>query len=162
MPKEAISNTSPIQYLFQADCFDILPQLYESVIVPQGVASELAAGQALGVLLPDLSAYDWIQIQSAPHLEILPLAADLGQGEREVLSLAVSRPEAVALLDDSLARHFGKHLGITLTGTLGVLLKAKQAGHLEVIRPKLDRLQQLGFRLSRQTHFTVLDIAGER
>ena len=161
MPKEAISNTSPIQYLYQTDCFDLLPHLYDTVVVPRGVAEELAVGRARGVSLPDLSTYHWIQIQEAPHQSILPLATDLGQGEREVLSLAVSHREAVALLDDNLARQFGKHLGIAMTGTLGVLLKAKQSGHLELVCPVLERLQQLGFWLSTRTRQAVLNQAGE-
>ncbi|WAN69854.1 hypothetical protein BJP36_37815 [Moorena producens JHB] len=39
-----IADTSPIQYLYQTNLLDLLPQLYGSVIVPQAVANELAAG----------------------------------------------------------------------------------------------------------------------
>ncbi|WP_293113102.1 hypothetical protein [Moorena sp. SIO4G3] len=48
-----IADTSPIQYLYQTNLLDLLPQLYGSVIVPQAVANELAAGAALKIsLLP--------------------------------------------------------------------------------------------------------------
>ncbi len=161
MPDTVISDTSPLQYLYQASCLDLLPTLYGSIIVPEGVAAELATGRARGVSLPDPDNLDWILILPAPHRGILPLAVDLGQGEREVLSLALERSGALALLDDGLARHFAKHLDIAFTGTLGVLLKAKVAGHLDAVRPILDRLQALGFWLDRATRAAVLDIARE-
>lgn len=88
-------------------------------------------------------------------------ATDLGTGEREVLSLAAERPEAMAILDDALARRMALHLGIRFTGTLGVLLRAKAAGHLEAIKPVVDRLQELGFRLDSKTRSAVLDLAEE-
>ncbi len=116
MHEEVISDTTPIQYLHQAGCLDLLPALYSSIIVPEGVAAELAVGHAQGVSLPDLDRLDWVRIRTAPHLDILPLAADLGQGEREVLSLAAGRSDVLALLDDGLARHFARHLEISFTG----------------------------------------------
>lgn len=161
MPEEVISDTSPLQYLHQAGCLALLPALYTSVIVPKGVAAELAAGQAQGVSLPNLDQLSWVQILPAPHLRVLPLAADLGQGEREVLSLASERTGVLVLLDDGLARHFAKHLAIPFTGTLGVLLKAKQAGHLAAVQPILDRLRTLGFWLDPATQKAVLELAQE-
>lgn len=161
MPEEVISDTTLLQYLHQADCLDLLPKLYGLITVPEGVAAEIAAGRAQGVFLPDLENLSWIQIRPAPHLGILPLAADLGRGEREVLSLAVGRADVLALLDDGLARHFAKHLEIPFSGTLGVLLKAKATGHLDAVRPVLDRLQSLGFWLDQGTHAAVLKIAQE-
>lgn len=159
---EVISDTSPLQYLHQTDCLELLPALYGTILVPEAVIDELAAGRAHGVSLPDPHDLDWIKILPAPHRNILPLAVDLGRGEREVLSLATEQPNALALLDDALARHFARHLNVRVTGTLGVLLKAKAAGHLDAIRPTVDQLQSLGFRLAESTRIAVLDLAGER
>jgi len=41
---EVITNTSPLQYLFQLDLLDLLPQLYQEVLVPEGVVRELRSG----------------------------------------------------------------------------------------------------------------------
>ena len=161
MPEEVISDTTPVQYLYQAGCLDLLPKLYGSITVPEGVAAELALGHAQGVPLPDLELLDWVRVRAAPHLDILPLAADLGRGEREVLSLAAGRKGVLALLDDGLARNFAKHLGISFTGTLGLLLKAKSAGHLAAVRPIVDQLQILGFWLDPTTRSTLLRMANE-
>ena len=75
--------------------------------------------------------------------------------------LALEIPGSVALLDDALARRVAIAKGIPIKGTLGLLLDAKHAGHLPTVKPSLDRLQDLGFRLDQQTRDAVLNLAGE-
>jgi predicted nucleic acid-binding protein len=53
-------------------------------------------------------------------------------------------------------------LSLRLTGTLGVLLQAKQAGLLPAVSPILDRLQELRFRMDPETRQAVLRLAGEQ
>jgi hypothetical protein len=158
---EVISDTSPLQYLHQADLLDLLPALYGTILVPEGVAEEIDEGRALGHSLPDLAVLDWIEVTVVPDRRILLLATELGKGEREVLSLALLRPSAKALLDDALARRMASHLGVTYTGTLGVLLRAKSNGHLKEVRPAIDRIETMGFRLDSRTRGHVLRLAGE-
>lgn len=91
---------------------------------------------------------------------MLALATDLGKGESEAIAVAHERG-ALLILDDALARRHASLLGITLTGTLGVLLKAKTAGHIPKIEPLVVRLTELGFRLSAQTRDAILKLALE-
>ena len=158
---EVIADTSPLQYLYQTDLLDLLHHLYGRVAVPQAVARELAEGLARGISLPDINAIEWVRIVSAPGQELLPLAADLGAGEREVLALAASLPDALALVDDALARRHAQLLGVAFTGTLGVLLRAKESGHLDAVAPALERLDAARFRLDPATRAAVLELAGE-
>jgi len=65
------------------------------------------------------------------------------------------------ILDDALARQYARMLNLKLTGTLGVLLKAKEAGLLPALAPVLERLQHLRFRIDPQTRQAVLRLAGE-
>lgn len=69
------------------------------------------------------------------------------------------RPGAVALLDDGLARRMAQHLGVPFSGTLGVLLRAKAAGHIAAVAPIVDRLEALGFRLDAMTRAGILELA---
>ena len=55
-----ISNTSPLQYLYQANLLDLLPQIYQSIVVPQAVNRELEQGGSLGVVLPLLTSLSGI------------------------------------------------------------------------------------------------------
>jgi predicted nucleic acid-binding protein len=70
--------------------------------------------------------------------------------EAEAIAIAHVR-NALLILDDGLARRHAQLIGVTLTGTLGVLIKAKVAGHIPTVAPLVSRLTDLGFRLSEQT-----------
>ena len=65
------------------------------------------------------------------------------------------------ILDDALARRFAVRLRLRLTGTLGLLLKAKKTGQIESVRPYLDRLEALRFRIDAATRRSVLTLADE-
>jgi predicted nucleic acid-binding protein len=75
--------------------------------------------------------------------------------------LALELPEAIVVLDDALARRVAETLNIRLTGTLGLLLDAKKAGLIPSVRPVLDQLQALRFRLAPHTRLAILRLAGE-
>ena len=78
-----------------------------------------------------------------------------------MLALALETGDSVCVLDDALARRVASALQLRVTGTLGVLIDAKRAGLLSAIRPQLDQLHSLGFRLAAHTRATVLKMAGE-
>lgn len=158
---EVICNTSPLQYLHQIGQLSILPALAGSIIVPPAVQVELDAGIAKGLDLPQLENLRWVRIQAPISAKAVSLITDLGPGESQVLMLALEMPGSVALLDDALARRVAITKGIPIKGTLGLLLDAKRAGHLTSVKPSLDRLQVLGFRLAQQTQEAVLKLAEE-
>ena len=158
---EAIADTSPLQYLHQIACLDLLPKLIGHILVPPAVVSEIQRGKALGVELPDIKRLDWISIRVPAGEAVLPLVTDLGAGETEVLALALEQHGTPVLLDDGLARRTAKRLSIPMIGTLGVLLTAKRKRYVTEIKPLLGRLASLGFRMSRQTEADVLDLARE-
>jgi hypothetical protein len=150
-----------LQYLHQIGQLSILPALAGSIIVPPAVVVELDAGIAKGLDLPQPEKLKWIKIQAPISAMAVSLITDLGPGESQVLMLALEMPERVALLDDALARRVAIAKDIPIKGTLGLLLDAKRAGHLSAVRPSLDSLQELGFRLAQQTRDAVLKLSGE-
>ncbi len=158
---EVICNASPLQYLHQLGRLELLPHLTGHVVVPTAVATELAEGHRLGVDVPDPEALPWITLREPRSHAVLPLMTDLGPGETAVLALALESADAVVILDDALARRHAERLGLRLIGTLGLLLDAKTAGHIDAVTPLLDALQRLGFRLSRATRDAVLHLAEE-
>lgn len=160
-PSTVICNTSPLQYLHQARCLDLLPRLYQKIAVPRAVADEIENGRWLGHDLPELTDQHWIHIEPSPTLAILRAVTDLGPGEREALALAVEKPGALVILDDALARRHADLLGVRKTGTLGILVKGKRAGLIPVIGPIVDLLEQLRFRVDPETRSHVLGMVGE-
>ena len=158
---EIISNTSPLQYLHQLGVLDILPKLVTTITVPPAVQDELTVGRNLGLNLPDLQILDWIIVRRPSSFAALPMVTDLGAGEREVLALALEISDCVCVLDDALSRQVASALQLRVTGTLGVLIDAKRAGLISAVRPQLDQLHSLGFRLAAHTRAAVLRLADE-
>ena len=99
-------------------------------------------------------------VVSSPNVTLLGLATNLGKGESEAIAIAHERG-TLLILDDRLARRHAGLIGVEVTGTLGVLLRAKRDGHIPRVSPLLSRLTELGFHLSSQTRQAVLNLAGE-
>jgi predicted nucleic acid-binding protein len=158
---EVICDVSPIQYRHQVGLLDLLRLRYGAITIPPAVSAELREGTLRGVDLPAFEALDWMKIRQPAGRLLLPIVADLGAGEREVLALGTETPDSVVILDDALARQYARVLNLTLTGTLGVLLKAKEVGLLPAVTPVLDRLEHLRFRVDPETRQAVLRLAGE-
>ena len=74
---EVLTDTSPIQYLYQIDQLDLLPMLYKQVSIPQAVAHELARGRAQGISLPDLTSLSWMTLCSVPSSILIPTIPNL-------------------------------------------------------------------------------------
>lgn len=160
MPEVVISNTSPLQYLHQLGYLQLLPRFYQQIQIPQAVIDELAAGRELGVPLPDPGKLDWLHKHAPTDNPTLLLATSLGAGEREVLTLALEATEALVLLDDGRARRIGQRLGIRMTGTVGILVRATREGTIPQLEPVLDQLAALGFRLSDEARAVALSHVG--
>jgi predicted nucleic acid-binding protein len=92
---------------------------------------------------------------------VLTSRGRLGDGEWEAIALAVELGAAAILIDDRPARRVAEAAGLNVIGTLGLLLEAKQAGHIRTIRAELDKLLETSFFLSQQLYDRMLHIAGE-
>jgi uncharacterized protein len=101
---EVVCDVSPIQYLHQTGLLDLLRLRFGAITIPTAVAAELREGTLRGVELPAFEALDWVRIRQPTGRLLLPIVADLGAGEREVLALGTETPDSLVILDDALAR----------------------------------------------------------
>ncbi len=161
MPELIICNTSPLFYLHRLRQLELLQKLYQQIVVPEAVRDELHVGRVQGEDAPDIAAYEWITVRAVQAPEVMTLITDLGAGEAQVLALALEEPDSLVIVDDGVARAVAQMRNIRLTGTAGVLLKAKQEDHITVVAPLLERLTQMGFRLSSAVRATILTLAQE-
>ncbi len=162
MPERVtICNTSPLLYLHMVGQLELLPQLYGQVLIPPAVQAELEAGAQRGVNVPVVEALPWLRVTPLASPALLPLATDLGRGEAEVIALGLERPNGRLVLDDTLARRIARLNGLRFTGTMGVVLKAKQRGLLDVVKPIVLALRNAGLWLSDSVVTQVLRQGGE-
>ena len=154
-----ISNTSPLFYLHCIDRTQILHQLYGRVHITGQVADELGAG---GVDAAKVGWLEWIDIRQVCTPATLNLVPDLGAGEASSIALALELGSStLLLLDDRLARRIAGLHRLRMTGTAGVLMKAKENGLIPAIRPLLGDLIKAGFHLRTKHMDELCRLVGE-
>ncbi|WKN43335.1 DUF3368 domain-containing protein [Tunicatimonas pelagia] len=92
---------------------------------------------------------EWIQVKEIKDSErqrILEL--DLDKGEASSIALELEHTGALLLIDEKKGRRVAKGLGLTVTGTLGVLIRARVNGQLSSLKDEIDKLKQVEFRKS--------------
>jgi predicted nucleic acid-binding protein len=158
--RQVIIDTSPLFYLRQVGHLNLLPTLYSRITVPTAVQRELQAGQAQGLEIPIIEQLDWVTLASA-NANFLPNITDLGAGEAEVIALGIENPGSLLILDDTLGRSIAHLYQLTYTGTLGVLIRAKELGHIPSVLPVVQSLQAQGMWIAQSVIENVLELAGE-
>jgi predicted nucleic acid-binding protein len=155
-----ISDTTPIIALALARQLNLLYALYEQVWIPPAVAAELRAG-GVRAGAAELATASYIRTVALNDPRRADLLSDLDRGEAEVIALAQERHADLVIIDERLGRRHARRLGLRVTGVLGVLIKARQVGHLDAVRPYVDQMQQGGIHLGTALVQRVLELAGE-
>ncbi len=157
-----IANTSPLLYRHQIGCLHLLHSLYRVLVVPPAVQEELEAGRRQGFDVPDVLGLGWIEVRPVASAALVPAVVDLGRGEAEVIALGMELRGSLLIVDDQLARRIADLHGLRYTGTLGVLVKGKQVGHLSSVRAMITALRGKGMWLSDSVVEDALRLSGER
>jgi predicted nucleic acid-binding protein len=156
-----VINASPLILLGKIGRLDLLRPLTTVLRIPRGVKREVECGD------PADPAHCWIAsvpedwLADCPFMDLTVAAWNLGRGETEVLSYARANPGFTAVIDDLQARECALSLGLPIQGTLGVLLRAKEHGLMQELRPALEDLQANDMRLSAKLIDKVLQLTGE-
>lgn len=157
---KVVSNTTPIISLLKIDKLQVLKDLYGEVYIPQEVFNEIEAGKNKE-FYADLSQINWIKVEKIKDVKSLSYFLDLDKGEAEAIVLATENEADLIILDESLGRFHAKHVGLKVTGTMGVLLKAKQLGYVKELKPLLFELRTKNVWLSDGFIESILIIANE-
>ena len=157
-----VCDTTILLYLGRIDQIDLLPTLFTPIYVPEPVLLELDMGRLLHRDTIDPRDFAWAKPASVPRDAIDALPPNrLGAGEQAVIAYAHAHQSCVAGLDDLQARRLAETLGLTVVGTLGILLHAKRASLIPTVRPLVDAVIAQGFRLAPDLYQDVLKLAGE-
>jgi predicted nucleic acid-binding protein len=156
-----VSNTTPIIALSLVGQHELLQQLYGEVLLPPAVYREVMVGGRSKIGVTELQNAVWLRQVALTDPRRADLLVDLDTGEAEAIALAQERNADLLLLDERLGRRYARRAGIPITGTLGVLLRAKQEGMIPQIRPLVEQMQKGGIRLGGELVANVYRLANE-
>lgn len=161
MTKTIIADSSPLIVLLKSDLENILPELFEEIIVPEAVWQEILSSGKTDAATQKLPLLLWIKRTSAKESNKEIENYNLGKGETEALSLALEIPESGVILDDFAARKCARDLQIPFIGTGGLLISAKQKGLISSVSEALEKVQNEGLWLSDTVIEMLKEKAGE-
>jgi predicted nucleic acid-binding protein len=156
MPEIVIPDASCLILMHKIGKVDILCDLYEQVTITHEISKEYR------MPLPQ-----WMRIDSVDHLAHLKLIQSthksdrLGSGEKSAMMLALSYTSHLLVIDDLVAREVARSLGLRITGTLGLFLKAKQCGIISSIADQLEAIKKTNFYISSAVEKEILRLANE-
>jgi predicted nucleic acid-binding protein len=156
-----IVDTTPVIALALVGHLGLLRSLYDRVVVPPAVRAELRAGRSHHAGSVELKAAPWIETVALADPSRADLLSDLDRGEAEVIALGQETRSKLVIIDERLGRLHARRLGLPLTGTIGILLRAKENDLLPAVRPILQRLRDGGIYLGAGLVEQALRLAGE-
>ncbi len=152
MPEKAIiADTSVLIALGNIRRLELLHKVYGSILITPQVQLEF------GEQLPDWISVE--EVRDSQKIVILNLELDLG--EASAISLATETPNSLLVIDERKGRIIAKRMGIAVTGILGILINGKKKGIISEIKPIIENLERVGFRISTKLKIQVLAAVGE-
>jgi predicted nucleic acid-binding protein len=161
-----VSDTSTLIHLAAIDQLDLLEAFFECVTIPPAVWREVVEqgqGRAGALEVEQARRAGWIKVAEVTDLALLRLLKrDLDDGEAEVITLAIEQGADLVLLDEADARATADLYELSKTGIIGLLIRAKQEGYINLLKPELDKLlHQGGFWIEEGLYRRVLDAVEE-
>ena len=161
---KVIIDTGPVIALAKVRHIFLIQSLFDKVIMPQAVYKELMAnvgdeGKAIDHAINSFIKIEEVKTENAEQIE--PRMHNLGIGEQEVIMLAMRiKEETLLILDDKAARSFVKHLDISFTGIVGLILMAKDKGLIKEAFEILSKIRDQGYWLSDKMLQEAKQMAG--
>ena len=147
--KIVIADTSCFILLDNIGELELLKALFGRVITTFTIAQEFGAD------LPE-----WVEIRTVSNIQFQS-TLDVDAGVASAIALALESGPSLVILDDDKARKLAKKLNLNITGSLGVLLRAKREGVIPSIKPIIEKIQQTNFRYSQKVLAEILFLAKE-
>jgi predicted nucleic acid-binding protein len=145
-----VSDASPLHYLVLCQAIDVLPQLFQHVIIPEAVITELSHPST------PLIVRNWLTLLPSWGEIRTPAMADignkLGAGETQAIALALELCVPAVLIDDHKAQVAAREKGLAVVGTLAILERAGEQNLIDLCAA-ISALRRTNFRV--QPRFLV-------
>lgn len=157
-----VVDTGPLVFLAKLDRLELLQRGADEILAPVAVLDEVLAIHDEAAKKIELASQSWLQIQTVDdRSKIRLLLADLDTGEAEVIALAQTVNANRVVMDDLDARRFAHRVGLSVVGTMGLLLAARLRGEIPSVKTEIERLRQLGFWTNKALVEAILQAADE-
>jgi len=148
-----VSNTSPLRYLIAVGQADLVAQVFEEVLIPPAVLTELTHPSGRG----DVRCWmeqrpSWLQVRTLQAQLMPEFFNALDRGESEAIQLALETRADFVFMDERLGRAVAASLGLTVIGALGLLRESYRQRFLMEPLAVVDEMKRIGFRLSQQLY----------
>lgn len=161
MPK-VVSNSSPLIHLAKIGRLSLLKKFYENIFIPESVYIECVIEGKNREDAELIKNAEWIKLEKIKDDRLVKfLSAELDKGESETIVLSLEIGADLVLLDDYEARQKARLYGLKITGTLGILLRAKYEGQISSLKEEIIKLKNTGFRIRQDLEYKILKEAGE-
>lgn len=150
MRKIIVSDASCLILFHKIGELDILRKLFGSIYITETVSGEFKKPTP-----------EWINIEEPPANSFTELLKVLDPGEASSIALAARYENVLLIIDDLKGRKIAKETGLDITGSLGVIIAAKEKGYIAAVRPVLEKILNTNFRISNTLLEKVLKYSGE-
>ena len=160
--QKVVSNSSPIIHLAKIGKLSLLREYFNTIMVPESVLKECVAEGKDRKEVEAIKKAEWIRVAEVQDKKLVKLLqSSLDDGESEAIALSLESGADLILLDDSDAREKARIYGLTVTGTLGVLLRAKKDRKISSLKENIIKLRESGFWVSDFIEERLLEASGE-
>jgi hypothetical protein len=161
LPK-VVCNSSPLIHLAKIGKLELLKDYFTEISIPEAVYRECVIDGKDREDAKRIENAAWIRVVDIKNIDLKKaLNTVLDGGESEAIVLALQESADLILLDDYEARELARTYGMKITGTIGLLIKAKYEGDISSIDEMLKKLRRTGFWLSDDLYTKILRDEGE-
>lgn len=161
--RRVIINSTPLIALSNIRKLHLLKDIYGEVFIPRAVYNEISAKPESVCKKAVDDSLDFIHVQDIKNQMAKSMyKTQLHDGEVEVMILALETDADLVVIDDANAKKHAKYLELTVTGTLGILIRAKQEGYIKSLKPLLEEMVEKNIYLSKKIIDKCLEIAGDK
>ncbi len=159
--QEIVINTGPMIAIVAAlGGLDVL-KIYRRVCVPLEVCGEITTGESSRFAALEFEVAYWLEKWKQSLSLSAMLLNSLDVGEASVIQLALNERIQTVCIDESAGRRMARLNGLLVTGSVGILLRARREGHPFSMREALQRMKSRGIWLSQSVEDFALREAGE-
>lgn len=159
---QVVINSSPLIALNCINKIPLLSDLFTEIIIPQEVYYETVISGNDEQIEKSIKSSSKFMIKSVETPLLVEFLQDtLDKGESEVIALAKEQNISTVIIDELKGRRLAERHGLTVIGSLGILLIAKKYRLIPEVKELIQGMENNGIWIGKNLKFEVLKKANE-